>query len=408
MTTTEIAVRENGYVPELARDVVDGWLPLASDIINLANVIAKTDFVPEEYRDSPPAVAAAILVGRELGIGPMMSLRHVQLVKGVPTLSAEYKRARVLAAGHDFEIEELTTTRCRVRGRRRGTAKWLECTFTMDDARTAGLIKDKGAWKTRPRRMLFARSGSELCDFLFADVVNGLPTAELVADGVSGDEFAGYDEAPSQAAPAPAPRTARRRQPAAKSKGTGPAVPDEKAPGGPAAGPDPSLPPLPGEEEPAAQEDPDLPVMNALADFTVDLARHADHKLSKHGRCVYCDTCNVRLYQGLMLGAEDRAELRKMLDEHGTATRGKGGQLTALWTVLNEVFEFSSDQKDQARSVAEHVIGRDLPGTTGDLSYNEARTVLDTLANWQKVAESRGEHPRDVMIAAMAEGGADG
>src|SRR6266702_7942622 len=184
MTTTEIAVRENGYVPELARDVVDGWLPLASDIINLANVIAKTDFVPEEYRDSPPAVAAAILVGRELGIGPMMSLRHVQLVKGVPTLSAEYKRARVLAAGHDFEIEELTTTRCRVRGRRTGTSRWLTCTFTMDDAKTAGLLAPSrsgkpGAWQTRPRRMLFARAGSELCDFIFADVVNGLPTAEL-------------------------------------------------------------------------------------------------------------------------------------------------------------------------------------------------------------------------------------
>ena len=406
MTTTEIAVRENGYVPELARDVVDGWLPLASDIIKLANVIAETEFVPEEYRDSPPAVAAAILVGRELGIGPMMSLRHVQLVKGVPTLSAEYKRARVLAAGHDFEIEELTTTRCRVRGRRTGTARWLDCTFTIDDARKAHLIKDKGAWVTRPRRMLFARAGSELCDFLFADVVNGLPTAELVADGASGDEFAGYDEAPSQA-PA-GPQTARRRQAAVpKSEGTGPAVPDEKAPGGPAAGPDPSLPPLPGEEA-AEQDDPDLPVMNTLADFTVELARHADHKLSKHGRCIYCDTCGQRLYQGLMLGAEDRAELRKLLDEHGTATRGKGGQLTALWTVLSTVFEFSSDQKDQARSVAEHVIGRDLPGTTGDLSYNEARTVLDTLANWQKVAESRGEHPRDVMIAAMAEGGADG
>ena len=95
MTTTEIAVRENGYVPELARDVVDGWLPLASDIIKLANVIAETEFVPEEYRDSPPAVAAAILVGRELGIGPMMSLRHVQIVKGVPTLSAEIGRAHV-------------------------------------------------------------------------------------------------------------------------------------------------------------------------------------------------------------------------------------------------------------------------------------------------------------------------
>ncbi len=90
-------------------------------------------------------------------------------------------------------------------------------------------------------------------------------------------------------------------------------------------------------------------------------------------------------------------------DEHGTSTRGKGGQLTTLWTVLSTVFGFEAGQKDQARSVAEHIIGRDLPGTTGDLSYNEAAAVLDTLANWQATAEKRGEHPRDVMIAFMAE-----
>jgi hypothetical protein len=149
--------------------------------------------------------------------------------------------------------------------------------------------------------------------------------------------------------------------------------------------------------------------MKALSDFTVDLARHADHKLSKHGRCVYCDTCGQRLYQGLMLSAEDRAELRKILDEHGTSTRGKGGQLTALWTVLSEVFGFTSNDKAAARKAVEHIIGRDLAGeTTGDLSYSEARTVLDTLANWQKIAESRGEQPMDVLVAVMAGGSADG
>src|SRR5258707_7699403 len=292
MTTTEIAVTENGHVPA-ERDVVDGWLAVASDVIKLANVIAETEFVPAEYRDSPPAVAAAILVGRELGIGPMMSLRHVQLVKGTPTLSAEYKRARVLAAGHDFEIEELTTTRCRVRGRRTGTAKWLEVTFTIEDARTAGLVKDKGAWRTRPRRMLFARAGSELCDFLFADVVNGLPTAELVADGVEGDEFAGYDEAPAQESPKPAPRTAQRRQrPAERPTAAAPAAVTEPTTAPASAQTAPSgLPPLPGEEESdsnGAESPPPQPLFSP--------------------------------------------------DEHGTATRGKGGPLTVLWTVLQKVF----------------------------------------------------------------------
>jgi hypothetical protein len=86
-----------------------------------------------------------------------------------------------------------------------------------------------------------------------------------------------------------------------------------------------------------------------------------------------------------------------------------GGQLTALWTVLSEVFGFTGNDKAAARKAVEHIIGRDLDGeTTGDLSYNEARTVLDTLARWQKIAESRGEQPMDVLVAVMAGGSADG
>jgi hypothetical protein len=185
----------------------------------------------------------------------MMSRRRVQIVKGVPTLSAEYKRARVLAAGHDFEVMELSTQRCKVRGRRAGASKWLEITFTMDDARTAQIVKDKGAWKTRPRRMLFARAGSELCDFIFADVTNGLPTAELVGEGDGDDGFAGYNESPAQAppsnghAPAASPRTAQRRQrptPAKPATATASTV----SPATPQTAPSEGLPPLPGEDEP--------------------------------------------------------------------------------------------------------------------------------------------------------------
>ncbi len=388
MTSSEIAVRQPATAVVAERDTVDGWIAVASDVIKVANLIAETEFVPAEYRDSAPAVAAAILTGRELGIGPMMSLRHVQLVKGVPTLSAEYKRARVLAAGHDFEVMDLTTQRCKVRGRRAGTTKWLEITFTMDDARTAQIVKDKGAWKTRPRRMLFARAGSELCDFIFADVTNGLPTAELVAEGADDDEFAGYNESAAQAPPgngaAPAARTARRRQPAqepADRPSAAPSAPGSEgatrdrqrpAPAATARSGQPSLPPtemipvgtehaglppLPGEDEPE-------PAAEATPDET-------DY------------------------------------DTPGTITRD---QLTAMWATFSSDLGFTRDDKPYARQVCEKITGRTLlGGTTGNLSRNEASVCIDTLKRCRTrerliVLMNDGELPADDETA----GGSDG
>lgn len=283
MPGTELAVVRDEPAPVARRDIVDGWVAMASSVFKLADHICDTDFVPDAYRGNAPAVAAAILAGRELGIGPMTSLRHVQLVKGSPSLSAEYKRARVLAAGHEFNILEATTQRCRVKGKRRGSSEPpLEVTFSMEDAKRAGLLNPSrsgkpGNWQTRPRRMLFARAGSELCDMLFSDVVNGLATTELLAEGTDDDAFAGYDETPAAAngqEPAQAsPRTARRKTAAAGDDTTSGSrhaaagkdraeVPDNSAGEGGRKSADPRaagatsprgaqpLPPLPGEDEP--------------------------------------------------------------------------------------------------------------------------------------------------------------
>lgn len=360
------------------RDVVDGWTGVCSDVIRLANVIAETEFVPTEYRGSGPAVAAVILAGRELGIGPMTALRHVQMVKGSPSLSAEYKRARVLAAGHDFEVLELSTQRCRVAGRRKGSGKApLEITFTMDDARTAGLIKDKGAWKTRPRRMLFARATSELCDFLFSDVVNGLPTAELLTEGGGGDDgYGGYDEPAADAGPA---RTARRRMvktpaagddtpghqdvppspsgahPAPATQGTGPGShkPAEPRAAGPAsvrgAQPLTGQPMLPG-ETPAAQGD----------------------DASGEGRSAPPGT------------------------EPGSITPPQQAKLHAIFAKLG----FGRDDREGRLAVASEITGRELD-TSSDLTRDEARALIDTL-------ESCGSRDRLIELMAAASASDEG
>ena len=233
--SAEIEIFQAGNTPAVVQQEadVDSWALVASDVIKLATYICETEFVPKNYRGNAPATAAAILAGRELGLPPMTSLRHVHVVEGSPSLSAEYKRARVLAAGHEFDVLEVSLTRCRVSGRRRGSTKPpLIIEYTIEDARRAGLVKPRSAWETRPRRMLFARAGTELCDFMFADITNGLPTTELLTEG-SEDAAEGYNDVPPPPGRVTAAEiTSRRDQRHADTPPADPQTPAAPAGGG--------------------------------------------------------------------------------------------------------------------------------------------------------------------------------
>jgi len=351
MPSAELAVVRDEPAEVAQRDIVDGWVEKAAAVFKLADYICDTDFVPKTYRGNAPATAAAILTGRELNMGPMMSLKHVQLVEGNPSLSAEYKRTRVLAAGHEFSILEWTSTRCRVKGRRRGTNEPpLEVTYTMDDARLAGLVRDRSGWVKRPRRMLFARAGTDLCDALFSDVVNGLPTAELLAEGSTEDEFAGYNEANGQEPPKASPRTVRRKTAAAgddtRSRRTGDQAPPSGAdengahPAPAAAGDAPPrepqpLPPLPGEDDPAAEQE---------APAALEPGEAAEYGTERHQKVIGIVWAHLK-----RLGYPD---------------------------------DKNEDDEQRARRLADVATLAHVSeiGTTGDLDLGELSQVADTLA----------------------------
>lgn len=386
---TELAVYQpaNAQLAVPDHRDIDSWINVVSDVIKIANVIYDTPFVPDGLRGSPPAVAAAILAGREMGLGIMTSLANIDVIKGKPSQKALLMRAMILSKGHKWQDGDVSDVRAVVRGCRKGESEWAEVTFTAAQAKTAGI--DLGKY---PADKLYARATSRLARRKFADVIMGMPySAEEMEDGFDGEtgEPAKTATVTGEPAESPAPRTAQRRQRAPKSEGSGPAMPDDKAPGGPVAGPDPSLPPLPGEDEPP---DPTTSAESSSADDR----NHPRQQTSPSS-------------PSSPATSEPGPQPQFNRDDHGTATRGKGGQLTAVWTVLSEVFGFETADKASARKAVEHIIGRELEGeTTGDLSWNEARAVLDTLANWQKIAESRGEQPMDVLIAAMAGQAGDG
>lgn len=167
-TTTEVAVR---------RPATDDWVPVMRPVVALAEHVADTEFVPKAFRGNAPAIAAAILHGRELGLGPMTALAQTNVIDGRPAISAEQQRALVLAAGHEIEFAELSDAVVTVRGRRAGAERWTTVTWTLDRARHAGLTGKKN-WQNYPRAMLAARASAELCRLQFPDVLHGMAATE--------------------------------------------------------------------------------------------------------------------------------------------------------------------------------------------------------------------------------------
>lgn len=218
-------------------------LELAPEAWSLAQRIARTEFVPSALRGKPEAVLACMLAGNEVGVSPMQALSKIHVIDGRPAMAAELMRAIVLREGHELWIEESTSTRCILGGKRKGSDRETRITWTIDDAQRAGL-KGRKNWQAYPTAMLLARSTAALCRAIFPDVLAGISyTVEELEDG----DVLELDALPPEegaSAPAPPPRArARARQAATRGSGA-PEVtepdPEPKA--------ERELAPLPGEE----------------------------------------------------------------------------------------------------------------------------------------------------------------
>jgi hypothetical protein len=135
-------------------------------------MIQDTEFVPRAYRGKPHEIYACVLTGKSLGLDPLTSLRQIYIVDGKPTMSAELMVALVRRAGHSI-TGETSSEKAVVRGRRADNGDEHTVTFTVEDAKNAGLL-DKTNWQRYRPQMLWARAATGLCRQLFADVLAGV------------------------------------------------------------------------------------------------------------------------------------------------------------------------------------------------------------------------------------------
>jgi hypothetical protein len=183
-------------------------IALLPGVVQLAEQIANTEFVKKALRGNVPAITAAILAGDEIGFGPMQSLKYMSVIDGQPSVSAEGQRALIYAAGHSLKGVG-NTTKFTWTGRRADTGDAMEFTWSMDDAKRAG-VAGRQNWRNYPRAMLSARASAELARALFADVIGGLAATEELEDTDGAPNPPVADAPPESAAEG---KTTRRRRP---------------------------------------------------------------------------------------------------------------------------------------------------------------------------------------------------
>lgn len=143
----------------------------------LAQRIHNTEFVPKGLRGSPEKVLAALLLGREKGIGAMTALSHIDVIEGKAVSNAELKQALAESAGARFKTRESSNTRCVLHAWAPGdTGEPTVVTWTIEDAKNAGL-SGKDNWRKYPKRMLFRRAMSDATSMVAAAAIVGLPPA---------------------------------------------------------------------------------------------------------------------------------------------------------------------------------------------------------------------------------------
>ena len=165
-----------------------GAAPLAGigDMMRMADMLAGSAMVPGPYKGKPQDILVALLWGNEVGLGPIQALNGISVINGKPALWGDAALALVrghpACAGIREGIEgegDTMTAFCEVT--RRGQTPERR-TFSVADARKAGLWGKAGPWQQYPARMLQMRARGFAIRDVFPDALRGVITAEEAQD----------------------------------------------------------------------------------------------------------------------------------------------------------------------------------------------------------------------------------
>jgi hypothetical protein len=137
-----------------------------SELVQFAQMAAKSQLVPKEYRNQPEDIMLAVPLGSEVGLRPMQALQNIAVINGRPAVWGDALPDLCKASPvyhdiietweHEHEPDQLVAVCV---AKRHGSTP-VTARFSVMDAKRAGLWTKAGPWQTYPRRMLQMRARS--------------------------------------------------------------------------------------------------------------------------------------------------------------------------------------------------------------------------------------------------------
>jgi hypothetical protein len=186
----------------------------AEEAYRLSTHLAKSDLCPKSFGQNPANVFAAIMMGAEIGVGPMQAMANIAVVNGRASMWGELVSGLIWGSGICEKLEDKVTGKgddlaVTVTTKRKGVAEY-SYTFSWEDAKLAGLTA-KDTYQKYRKDMLYWKALGRVSKRYWADVLKGITIREIADDGDLKEEFPGAVEVEAttaQAAEAPAPAPA--------------------------------------------------------------------------------------------------------------------------------------------------------------------------------------------------------
>ena len=154
------------------------------EAMEYATIIANSAMVPKTYQGKAADILVAVQMGAELGLKPIQALQNIAVINGKPSVYGDALLALVQAHSSFEDIKEwydekTNTVFCTVK-RKNQTEHTVS--FSIEDAKKAGLWGKTGPWTQYPKRMMQMRARGFALRDKFADALGGLITVEEAQD----------------------------------------------------------------------------------------------------------------------------------------------------------------------------------------------------------------------------------